>query len=445
MVLCHELAHLRQGHPLGRSLGAVLAPVLFWNPLYWWLAKEQRLAAEFLADGEAAGWLGKRRYVEELLALAERAQESSGGRATGLLAIGQAAIGSNVHRSGVVGSGAVGARREFLERMETLIMRNETLSTSSSLARVATHGLGAVLLIGLISSAWGRPAQDGGTSAPLEDPALDPPEAHQPVRHQSPRDGLPGMSTAQPLQANRYHLALQSSRAGSVEELLLLMNTEGLRVGQMEMAPSAGGSKVKLTTASTVTLQEIMALVERVPGLELTGVRAAPVQSTRSGFPAGVPSATEWGQLQGEMQRLRGELARLKRAQAELRWQVEGLAGGGLPPARLGNPPLPEDLSPSKEQVPASPSGKVIGVHPNDGATLVEVSIGSQGGFHEGMELMVHSGSTYKAKLRLVSVQANSSYGVAEAIAANQKVTVGDAVSSLSTHPKKPATPAKSR
>ena len=69
-VLHHEASHLRRKDPLRRVLVTAVAPLLFWNPLYWWLAREAALCAEYIADDSATRALGRRRYARELLMLA---------------------------------------------------------------------------------------------------------------------------------------------------------------------------------------------------------------------------------------------------------------------------------------------------------------------------------------------------------------------------------------
>ncbi|MEM9799317.1 MAG: M56 family metallopeptidase [Planctomycetota bacterium] len=71
-VIAHERAHLVAGHGRARLMAALVAPLLFWNPLYWLLVTRMRADAELCADDAAARVLGKPRYARALLNLVER-------------------------------------------------------------------------------------------------------------------------------------------------------------------------------------------------------------------------------------------------------------------------------------------------------------------------------------------------------------------------------------
>src|SRR5262249_45362127 len=51
-VLRHEWAHLRAGDVRLQAVIALLQPLLFWQPLYWWLRRQVRFCSELLADAE---------------------------------------------------------------------------------------------------------------------------------------------------------------------------------------------------------------------------------------------------------------------------------------------------------------------------------------------------------------------------------------------------------
>ena len=424
VVLRHELAHLRQGHPMGRSLAAWLAPLLFWNPLYWWLAKEQRLAAELLADGEAASWIGKRSYVEELLALADWAHGTGGRRTIGWRAIGTMALGSEVHRSGVVGSGAVGTRREFVERMETLIMRNESLPTSSSLRRVVAHGLGAVLIIGLVNTTWGRSVQEPVPEFPVVGLLPELPGMFDEILPTPPGyvDAVAYKKLS--VQAANFELSLDSSRRGAVEQLLLSMATQGISIDKLEVNDTDDGSQVRLTATDASLLPTISTLVEGIPGLTIQAAKLLERPVRRSPQ----VSADRLDQLQAEIQLLRKEVKRLRREQAELEWRL-AFQVLMVPDARTHSGlSLPSGI-PNVGSLPKKMnSGYVQKLHDINGSTLVQVSFGSQQGASAGMEFMVSSGATYKGMVTLVTVQGDRSTGVIKALAANQSLQVGDKV-----------------
>lgn len=66
-VLAHELAHVRAGDCRAQLLLALLLPLLFWQPLFWWLRAQVRFCSELLADDRAAQQLSASGYARELL------------------------------------------------------------------------------------------------------------------------------------------------------------------------------------------------------------------------------------------------------------------------------------------------------------------------------------------------------------------------------------------
>lgn len=77
-VLLHELAHLRRADHRRALLFAAAMPVLFPQPLFWWLRGRARRASEMVADAEAAtGCGGRTRYAHRLLDLVERSRALS--------------------------------------------------------------------------------------------------------------------------------------------------------------------------------------------------------------------------------------------------------------------------------------------------------------------------------------------------------------------------------
>lgn len=50
IVIAHESAHLDRRDPLWRTLGEVACMLHWFNPLVWWLARRQRLEAEYACD-----------------------------------------------------------------------------------------------------------------------------------------------------------------------------------------------------------------------------------------------------------------------------------------------------------------------------------------------------------------------------------------------------------
>jgi beta-lactamase regulating signal transducer with metallopeptidase domain len=70
-ILRHEYAHAARGDGFGRLLHAIALPVLWSHPLFWWLQRHWRFAAERMAD-ELAATTGRVAYARALLDYAER-------------------------------------------------------------------------------------------------------------------------------------------------------------------------------------------------------------------------------------------------------------------------------------------------------------------------------------------------------------------------------------
>ncbi len=136
-VLRHEAAHLRTGDTRAQALLALLAIPLFCHPLFWWLCREVRFNSELLADDCAARTDGRHAYARALLTLAERDQPE-------LAAAGAVAV---FHRPS-----------EFYRRIQMLLQRQGSLSTSTTRARKAAHALATMFLVGTVAGLFGVPA-----------------------------------------------------------------------------------------------------------------------------------------------------------------------------------------------------------------------------------------------------------------------------------------------
>ncbi|MEM9382206.1 MAG: M56 family metallopeptidase [Planctomycetota bacterium] len=137
-VLAHERAHLVAGHGRARLTAAAAAPLLFWNPIYWFLVARMRVDAELCADDAAAILVGRRRYARALLSLVERMPPH---RAQPLLPV----------------LGALAPTRSLLHRMESLMSRSQPLDTNpSTRSRGASIGL-ALAALALVNAACGAP------------------------------------------------------------------------------------------------------------------------------------------------------------------------------------------------------------------------------------------------------------------------------------------------
>jgi len=144
-VVQHELAHVELGHIRFRQIIAACSTFLFAHPLYWWLARQQREAAELLADDCAAAKVGKPCYVEQLISLVE--QLRSTGRKNSLSAYLQLPVLGAPQK----------ADGPFYQRMKTLLMRPTTLSTRLTRLQVFTRGLASISLLTFVVLALGRP------------------------------------------------------------------------------------------------------------------------------------------------------------------------------------------------------------------------------------------------------------------------------------------------
>lgn len=124
MVLRHEAAHLRAGDLRAQAIAALLQPLLFWQPLYWWLAGQLRFASELLADDVAAR-ASVSDYVRCMLTLAERPEPRAA-----------APVAASVfHRPS-----------EFYRRLQMLLSREGPLSVSQSPLRRCVQTLAAAAL-----------------------------------------------------------------------------------------------------------------------------------------------------------------------------------------------------------------------------------------------------------------------------------------------------------
>jgi len=124
-VVRHEAAHLRAGDMRLRVFAALLRPVLFWQPLFWWLQSQLRFTGELLADDAAAeGAVGD--YVRCMVALAAKPAP----RVTGALAA------FAFHRPS-----------ELYRRLQMMLQREGSLSTFTSPWRRLIHGVSATAIV----------------------------------------------------------------------------------------------------------------------------------------------------------------------------------------------------------------------------------------------------------------------------------------------------------
>lgn len=85
LLLAHEMEHVRARDSAVLVFGAVMAALLPWNPLVWWMLRRLRLAVEVDCDQRVlAGEAGVRRYAELLLMTARMPSEHARALVAGL-------------------------------------------------------------------------------------------------------------------------------------------------------------------------------------------------------------------------------------------------------------------------------------------------------------------------------------------------------------------------
>lgn len=132
-VVRHEAAHLRAGDTRWRALAALLRPLLFWHPLYWWLQSQLRFTGELLADdAAAAGAVGD--YVRCMVTLASQPAP----RVTGTMA-----------------AFVFVRRSELYRRLQMMLQRDVRLSPSTPSWRRLFHGVSAAAIVAIGAAFFG--------------------------------------------------------------------------------------------------------------------------------------------------------------------------------------------------------------------------------------------------------------------------------------------------
>jgi len=164
-LVLHELAHVRQRDSLGRLLFNLAFPFLYFHPLYWLLRSGVALAAEMIADDEAAGRTACASYVGALVALARERQPRR------LVALSS--------------HGLFGSSSQFYRRMRMLLVRKTRLASRCSWRwRLVSIAVGVVVVAVLAATVGVAPAA-----------------AQKPESSQSETAGQASLPTAQDAQA----------------------------------------------------------------------------------------------------------------------------------------------------------------------------------------------------------------------------------------------------
>lgn len=373
-VLLHEGAHLALGHPRGRVLSALAAPLLYWHPLYWWLVREMRRCAELLADDVAVARIDRRRYVEELLRLAESARRAPVSRAPAL--------------------GALGGHKQFLERMESLLMRRSPLTTRSSRAHVVARSVLACALLGSLSVAWGRPLQDAEPGPP---------------------------------RTTRVVFAVSDGTA--LGAFLLLCADAGIGIERLEVRAADPRSGARTASVDLRGAEgEVLAGVARdVEGIELIALQELEPATPED---AGADPRSHVEALQRDMdaigRQIRELTARYENLQASLGdgstpepAGLEALRGLGYVTGAKAPPP------------PAELDGAVVTATFGD-PKVVAIDRGQRHGVREGETFDVYQGSVYRGRVHIVQV--GESYCIGRVThEVGEGIVGGDAPAAIST------------
>jgi len=150
-VLRHEMAHLRQGDAWGQVLFNLALPLLYVHPLYWWVRVRANLAAELVADDQAASASVKESYVDALIGLA---RQCGGPRRVCWSSHGMSSSPS-----------------QFYRRMQMLLSRDNRLAWQCSWRWRLIYPAACILVVALLGCTLGvrpLPAQEPDAVQRLE-------------------------------------------------------------------------------------------------------------------------------------------------------------------------------------------------------------------------------------------------------------------------------------
>jgi len=391
VVLRHERAHLIQRHPRARLVAALGAPLLYWQPLYWWLARELRHSAELLADDMAVEHFDKRRYVEELLALAEHSPRALASETSGL--------------------GVLGSRQDFLTRMETLLMRRSKLATRSSGIHIAVRTLCAAGLLGSVSIAWGRPvAQDAlpptenALYLPLDvTVSLEVPAANDVPDH---RTLMPGLRDEAPVPVSRT-IGFEVDDAEALGHMLMMCGD--LR---LELQATENGARLGRLVVSNLSDRQ-HAWLTACPGLRILQMQVS-------------DAPTPWTPSMVSRDGTASMRAELDTLVAQVRTLTQ-LCNDMLDSQRM----LQKQLETQQSAAGASLELEIVGTITVGSARdqeHVQIDVGSADGVRDGMTFEVYRGSTYKGRVRAKFTAPGTCMCSIELLTSGQTLESGDRV-----------------
>jgi beta-lactamase regulating signal transducer with metallopeptidase domain/LysM repeat protein len=132
-ILLHERAHLTSGDARARLLTALLRPVLFWHPIYWWLQRQLRFTSELLADDQAAqGSIGD--YVRCMMTLSTHPDRVAGGMLVATI---------------------FQRRSELFRRLEMMLQRSESITHSQTRLSRCTRAVATLALVAISAGTFG--------------------------------------------------------------------------------------------------------------------------------------------------------------------------------------------------------------------------------------------------------------------------------------------------
>ena len=146
-VLKHEQVHVDRLDAIGNLLITLALPILWIQPMYWYLVSQIHFSRELIADDRAAGTT-KSDYVHALLNLIRAMPQRPPLVSTGI--------------------GAFGRKHPFSRRMETLIERQEPLETSITTGSAFALMLGASVMVVAFSVCLGVSQLAAQTPEPEE-------------------------------------------------------------------------------------------------------------------------------------------------------------------------------------------------------------------------------------------------------------------------------------
>jgi len=185
-VIAHECAHIQQRDARGQWLFAVLQPLMWFHPLFWWLRSRHQLVTELIADDIAAGQSSKHSYAQDLVRLVEIDLERRQ-RPRGAVALFR-------------------KPSDFYQRIQMLMSRPERLATRCSwLQRSLQGGLSLALLVGATSLGGAQPVL-------AQEPDHDPSQEHIQALAQE------NMMLRQQLADMEAHLADMQARMDQVNQ-----------------------------------------------------------------------------------------------------------------------------------------------------------------------------------------------------------------------------------